>query len=149
MVRGFVHPTRQAKGQGDKAVFTREDVYALALFRRLVDFGFSRKLAGEFISGFTRRERNEPPYQKSEFIIFRIKGDKISVQTLAHGVAEGIYPYLLDINSGSILVDRIPLAKIKKASGEPFIHLEEWDQIHMVNYHALKKEVDEALYILE
>jgi DNA-binding transcriptional MerR regulator len=150
MKRGYVHPTRKAEGQGDKAVFLREDVYALALFRRLVDFGFSRKLAGEFVTGFTTRERNEPPHQKSEIIIFHIKGDKISVLTLAHGSSKEVYPYLWDINSGSLSMGRIPtLAKIKLPSGEPLLYSEEWDQVHMVNYRGLKKQVDEALSILD
>ena len=143
MKRGYVHPSRKAEGQGDKASFTQDDVYSVELFRRLVDFGFSRDLAGEFVTEFITRERKEPPRQKTEFIIFRIAKDKISTQTLVAG------SWKWDINSGSILLDRIPLAKIKGPSGKPFYHSGGWDQIHMINYGTLKNEVDEALSILD
>jgi len=142
MKRDYVRPSRKAEGQGDKASFTLEDVYSVALFRRLVDFGFSRNLAGEFVRGFIAEDRDSPKRQKSEFIIFRITKDKISTQTLASG------SWKWDINSGSILLGPIPLAKLKKVSGVPFFCSEEWDQVHIVNYNGLKKEVDEALSIL-
>jgi len=143
MKRGYVHPTRKAEGQGDRASFTRENVYSVALFRRLVDFGFSRDLAGEFVTGFIARDKDSPKHQKTEFIVFRILGDKISVQTLAYG------QWSWDINSGSLSLGPIPMAKLKKVSGEPFFCSEGWDQIHIINYHGVKKEIDESLSILD
>ena len=37
MNRGFITPSKEAKGQGTKALFSRIDVYAISLFRYLVE----------------------------------------------------------------------------------------------------------------
>ena len=42
---GFVTPNTPAKGQGSRGIFTRGDVYAVELFRRLLDLGISRSYA--------------------------------------------------------------------------------------------------------
>jgi DNA-binding transcriptional MerR regulator len=47
MVRGFIKPTIPANGQGTKALFTKEDIYKIALFIRLIKVGFKRKQASE------------------------------------------------------------------------------------------------------
>jgi hypothetical protein len=48
MDHGFIKPTIPAEGQGTKAIFTRDDVYSLALFMSLIRQGFNRTIAGYF-----------------------------------------------------------------------------------------------------
>ena len=50
MNRGFVIPTQKAQGQGTKAIFSREDVYAVALFQNLIQRGFKRKEASNIVN---------------------------------------------------------------------------------------------------
>ena len=46
MNRGFIRPSiQEARGQGTKALFSRGDVYRIALFRNLVESGFTRLIA--------------------------------------------------------------------------------------------------------
>jgi hypothetical protein len=45
---GYVRPSRKAQGKGTKAVFTRDDMYRLWLFIRLLDVFRSRAVAAEF-----------------------------------------------------------------------------------------------------
>jgi hypothetical protein len=53
MNRGYVKPSVEAKGQGTKAVFTRQDVYKVALFKLLVESGFKRGRAANSILGIS------------------------------------------------------------------------------------------------
>jgi len=46
---GFIKPNIPAEGAGTKAIFTRDDVYGVALFKSLVEFGMKRKRAAEFV----------------------------------------------------------------------------------------------------
>ena len=48
--RGFVKPSVPAEGKGTKAIFTRGDVYAVALFKSLLKIGFKRDEASKFIN---------------------------------------------------------------------------------------------------
>jgi len=45
--RGFIKPNQAAEGQGTKAIFTRSDVYAVALFERLIEHGITRQAAAD------------------------------------------------------------------------------------------------------
>jgi DNA-binding transcriptional MerR regulator len=45
--RGFIVPSEQAEGLGTKNLFTREDLYRVALFQSLYLTGFSQRKAGE------------------------------------------------------------------------------------------------------
>lgn len=47
MVRGFIKPTFSANGRGTRALFTKKDIYKVALFMRLIEVGFRRKQAAE------------------------------------------------------------------------------------------------------
>jgi DNA-binding transcriptional MerR regulator len=49
---GFITPTIAADGQGTKAIFTRQDAYRIELFRKLLEIGLQRKLAGQFIESY-------------------------------------------------------------------------------------------------
>jgi len=47
--REFIKPSTPAKGQGTKAIFTRKDVYLVALLRHLIDSGFKRSTAAHIL----------------------------------------------------------------------------------------------------
>ena len=48
MDRGYVRPSiRKSQRQGDSNLFSRNDLYIIACYLRLVEMGFGRKLASE------------------------------------------------------------------------------------------------------
>ena len=51
---GFIHPSVPARGQGTKAVFSRNNVYAVALFSDLLDAGFRRQIAATHMRKFSK-----------------------------------------------------------------------------------------------
>ena len=75
MNQGFVKPTIPAEGQGTKAVFTRTDVYLLALFRHLVNSGFKRDMAA-FILKHELKRVHLPYYKTLHFIVCSKGGKK-------------------------------------------------------------------------
>lgn len=50
MNRDFIKPTRSADGQGTRAVFTRQDVYGIELFRQFIERGLARDQARIFVN---------------------------------------------------------------------------------------------------
>jgi DNA-binding transcriptional MerR regulator len=74
LVRGYVRPSVSAEGQGTRAIFTRTDVYTVALFRRLLEIGFRREEAGKFVRKFQEREKDAPEQQRTVYLIFRVGG---------------------------------------------------------------------------
>jgi len=58
MNKGFVKPTTPAEGQGTKAIFTRGDVYCVALFQRLLEVGFKREDASRQVIIFSEYPSN-------------------------------------------------------------------------------------------
>jgi hypothetical protein len=53
MSKGFVRPSVPAKGKGTKAIFTRDDVYSVAIFKHLVeDFGMKRSAAAKHLAEY-------------------------------------------------------------------------------------------------
>ncbi len=47
MDRGFIKPSQQSQGKGTKALFSREDLYAIKLFEELLKRGFNRDNASK------------------------------------------------------------------------------------------------------
>ncbi|MFC1827094.1 hypothetical protein ACFLZQ_04095 [Thermodesulfobacteriota bacterium] len=55
MIEGYVAPSIPAPSQGKKAIFTRVDVYAVALFNDLLKIGFRRETTARFVSEYIDR----------------------------------------------------------------------------------------------
>ena len=49
-LRGFVSASFPADGQGTKANFSRRDVIKISTFKKMIEMGFSRKVALETIN---------------------------------------------------------------------------------------------------
>jgi len=51
MDRKYIKPSHQeATGSGTRNIFTKEDLYRINLFKRLIDWGFSRKEAAKHVN---------------------------------------------------------------------------------------------------
>ena len=49
MTRGFIKPSLPSTGKGTIAIFTKADVFGVALFGKLLEKGFKREMAAEYI----------------------------------------------------------------------------------------------------
>jgi DNA-binding transcriptional MerR regulator len=47
--RGWIKPSQRATGYGSRNVFSRDDLYNIAIFKAIVEKGWSRSVAAEFI----------------------------------------------------------------------------------------------------
>jgi hypothetical protein len=71
--REFIKPSIPAMGQGTKAIFTRDDVYSVALFKSFIEQGYNRLMAGVNCKKFTKYGRLKY-YKRFFFAIWKGKG---------------------------------------------------------------------------
>lgn len=128
--RGYIKPTLPAHGHGTKAGFTQEDVYGVALFRKLVEKGFKRELAGEFTTKFSGIDS---PFRFSSFIMFKtvIENNEPVIEA---GFLAGPRPFTINID-----INQVSHQELKKD------YFEVWDDIYIVNFAKLAAETDMAL----
>jgi hypothetical protein len=155
---GFVKPSVSAEGAGTKAIFTFNDVCAVALFRNLIDFGFSRDAAGKFLEAFKKRleiEKDRTKYPETVYVIFRAPGRGRQELDDVQRVGPGAWKF--DIESGYIdwrlsnpklkltgKEVRIPPLKDGEVEPPPYKD-KNWRNIHIVNFGTLRKEVDAVM----
>jgi DNA-binding transcriptional MerR regulator len=140
---GYIKPSMPSGKQGRKVIFTRADVYAVALFDRLINLGFKREDAARlvqfYISGISEGIL--------EYIVFR------PYFTSSGNKAWQVFP--LDSSKKKLTI------KLKNALfyGEevglaertyPQLgKLEDWESLLIVNGNSLKRKTDEHLSMLE
>lgn len=150
---GFIKPKYPAEGQGTKAVFTRWDVYGVALFNDLIDHGYKRKKIADYIHNFIRcEEKSKNP--EVEFILFRHEVINKNVQVDSMAITQkrtgNEVSWVMEIRSGRLgtyseksksLIVWPDMKELKNKNWDP----ENWDHIHLVNFKKLKKNIDSAL----
>lgn len=138
MTKEFIKPSIAADGQGTWAIFTLQDVYAVALFQSLIRYGLNRKAAGKFVGEFMK----VPDHKDASYIILResIVGKGPARRSIAAVSSEECR---INLGMGT-MADSQPSATTLKygdlAHGD-----KEWQMIHIVNFAALRKEVDAAV----
>lgn len=135
MKRGFIEPTVLASGVGTKAIFTLQDVYKILLFKHLIEIGFMRETAADFIKHLDLVE-----LLSGDFIGFRVGKDKVpwantnvvyffmnkhQILQMSDGMPAGLY------NTRN---------KFKKFASE-----HEYDDLIIVNYRKIRQQVNTAL----
>lgn len=136
MSRDFIIPTEKAQGQGTKALFSREDVYAVALFQNLINKGFKRKDASHLVNDILHLDAIEI----ITYLIFRY--DQINDKPVIHKLSIGH-----EMPDTSCLFD---LQKATMDDEELYIHdplypTEDWDHIFIINWKKLRQTVDAQL----
>lgn len=134
--RGFVNPSVPAPGQGKAAEFSIWDVYRIELFRVLIDGGFSRTTAAEFVKVVPEGDDENGPVS---YIMFRREGDEIRSFTVLRGAGA----LSVDLAGGRIGVGPhgyFDPRQIKDSKFDP----ENWDNLHLVNFEKIRKTVDMA-----
>jgi len=139
---GFIKPTVPATGQGTKAVFTLDDLYGVALFKKLLDAGFTRTVAGEYVRQFLNKEKSTPERHIADYIIFKVfiedgetkvcaiehTKDAIDNINISTGLQRSIKPYMLS-----------SMPKFK------YMVSDAWDTLLVVNFGQIRKGIETAL----
>jgi len=134
MVRGFIKPSLPSTSKGTIAIFTRDDVLCVMLFLKLIDRGFKRETAAEYIDFLW----NSKMIAAVKFI------------TLKHSVRDGNPVIDRDFYVGEEDLD-FQIGSDGKITVGPFspTDSDEWEGIHIINMINMAKEVDAALSKLD
>lgn len=136
--RGLIHPNQPSSGQGSKALFSRVGVYGVALLQKLIDRGFKREPASEFVSIFVAQGFGSVVNQ----ICFwsTMIGEERVVN--AHFMAGG-GELTIKIESSKER-HKYPFSIGGSGGLEPK-EIQAWEDIFVVNIDRLRHEVDMAL----
>jgi hypothetical protein len=138
MRRGYVRPTKPAPKQGKKATFLLPDVYGIGLFKDLIENGYKRDAAAEYV----RRFLTNPKAIDAHYILFRPKaGGPIEATILGPG------------ESKICLENAVAGSGPQRAENLPPWHPgpsttmgdKNWMHMHFVNFKNLKKRIDNAI----
>ncbi|MBW1716551.1 MAG: hypothetical protein JRJ77_12135 [Deltaproteobacteria bacterium] len=132
-VRGFIEPSIQkAEGQGTKALFSRFDLYYIALFKHLIEkCRLPRENAAIFLRKFKEKTIDRHPATFRIFIFIQLDGEIKGVKSLGHL----LYP-----------IDSIhALEQIMYQVKEEIGLRPQWDTMTIVNFEKILKEVDSAI----
>ena len=146
MNHGFVVPTTRSEGQGTKAVFTRDDIYLVALFVDLLKKGFKRDRASDLIRKASEIVRKNGSKSVAYITIYFLNNHNNAI------LAEPIYDPVtrwdkIDLRWGGRIPSELITRSKKNAIGLNDIPTEEdamqkWENIHLVNFKDLKTKVD-------
>lgn len=135
MKRGFIKPTVKASGVGTKAIFTLQDVYKILLFKHLIEIGFIREIAANFIKDLDILE-----LLSGDYIGFRIGKDRVPWANT------NIVYFFMNRHQVLHISDGMPAGwynvrnKIKKFASE-----HEYDDLIIVDYRKIRQKVNAAL----
>jgi len=135
MKRGFIEPTTRASGIGTKAVFTLQDVYKVLLFKHLVEIGFMRETAADFIKNLDIVE-----LLSGDYIGFRVGKDKVPWSNT------NVVYFFMNKHQILQISDGMPAGwynirnKVKKFASE-----HEYDDLIIVNYRKIRQRANAAL----
>jgi len=156
MNNGFVIPTISSQGQGTKAVFTRNDVYLAALFVDLLKKGFKRYNASDLVRRTSAILKKNEPKNLAYVIIYFLKNhdNPVIVKPIYDPVTRWdkidlrwdgrISSKQIEGNKDNV-PERNDLPAEKAMQNQSKAQL--WENIHIVNFKNIKKEVDLHLSI--
>jgi hypothetical protein len=158
MNNGFVIPTISSQGQGTKAVFTRNDVYLAALFVDLLKKGFKRYNASDLIRKTSAILKKNEPKNLAYVIIYFLKNhdNPVTVKSIYDPVTrwdkidlrwDGRISSKQIDGYKDIAIERNDLPAEKAMQNQSKAQL--WENIHIVNFKNIKKEVDLQLSIFD
>ena len=146
--RGFIVPSiERSSGQGTKNLFSRKDVYLIALFEKFLVSGISRKMAARLIQDYKKNYENEAKNIKTGEIIplgyilyrYSIKDKMVKINTI--GLQKDAH-LKMDISTGQIYYefdDNKKTLKIKESMKKMSIPVgEDWDTITLINLDKIR-----------
>ncbi|MBM9514715.1 MerR family transcriptional regulator [Desulfogranum marinum] len=133
----FIRPTVPALGQGTKAGFTKGDVYAIALFIKLLGMGFKRDFAAQLIEPVIGKAGNEIFF--SRYLI-------LTIESKGADAEETIKPHF---QWGGSMECKLEFTPSTLASTTDNVGLTDWDGTFVFNLVKLSATVDKALKDIE
>lgn len=151
--RGFIRATTPSPGRGKPAAFTVKDIYGLALFMELINYGFSRERASHLADTYRYSievDINEPDddgileelivlddQYAADFILFHRKTDFdgnpiITARTITNDKVK------ISLRSGW---PEYIKPEVERQTG----FAKDWDSLLIINYGKIRNRVDEAL----
>lgn len=132
MIRGFVQPSIYlAQRQGEKSLFSKQDVYTVALFKHLIEkCHLPREEAGRFIKSWLAKVEDKSPALYN-ILIFRLYDNEIA--------------FVLYFSMHGMPVEDLRAYEAIRFRATEEVHDKPWDAILIVNFEKILKEVDLAL----
>ena len=140
----FITPSiEKAAGPGTKSRFSRNDVYGIALFDKLLKNGLSREVASEYVSHFVQQLSYEPEKNPSRIILGKDSEGNFKAAAIDRRLESK-----LNINTGGIETggsEQNPIIKISELG--IFSLGKDWDILIVINFESIVKYVDDKLEI--
>jgi hypothetical protein len=139
---GFITLTLPPVGQGETALYTLHDVYGIMLFHSLLEYGFSRVVAGDFVNQLICNEKENSDQPKADYLLLR---ESVNDEGKVRKSIMAIEPGNRKINLETGLTDEMQyLTKRTRFRNIPMAD-KEYRSLHIINLGRLRKEVDTAL----
>jgi hypothetical protein len=158
MNNGFIVPATKSKGQGTKAIFTRNDVYMVALFVDLLNKGFKRYKASDLIRKTSEVLKKNGSKNLAYIIIYFLNDHNNKI------FAEAIYGPVtrwdkIDLRWGGRIPSKLNNRSSKSDTGlndlaeddarSTLSATQRWENIYLINFSDLKKKADLDLSIFD
>ncbi|MFW9824717.1 MAG: MerR family transcriptional regulator [Candidatus Thorarchaeota archaeon] len=159
MNNGFIVPTTKSEGQGTKAIFTRDDIYMVALFVDFLKKGFKRDNASDYISKVSKALKKNGSKNLAYIIIYLMNNRNNTI------FAEPIYNPVtrwdkIDLRWGGRIPSKFNKRSTKSAPGlNEFLSEDDarpslsttqrWENLYLINFIDLKTKVDLELSIFD
>lgn len=133
--REYITPSIQvASGHGTRNIWSRNDLYTIALFKKITESGLSRKVVSDFLSAGTIGGDN---VNLIYCLLYMREGEKVKATAI---------PWLED---PSITVDTLGeitnVGTINLLQTQKNLDMGAFDDVYIVNFFKVKAEVDKKI----
>lgn len=138
LLEGYIVPSTPSEGQGKKAYFTRNDLYAIRLFTKLMDKGFKREAAAVHAKEYQDSVRQNNIWQYANYMVFvtiKTSDDETAVKIFGHAGVESV----------GLQFEPAKIKVIDPHTGSESEREFVWEDTLVINFGILKGYVDAAL----
>ncbi len=139
LLNGYIAPAIPSGGQGQKAFFLKEDLYVIALFKKLLEKGFKRELASKYCNSM--KGINTPLGFANYLTIWTTEIDGKFV--MGSHLLAGSEKFRVDILPNMVNIWPGDDQKLVKAVDV------DWNDIYIINLTKIMRRVDTALNEVE
>jgi len=136
--REYIAPSIQvASGHGTRNIWSHNDLYTIALFKKITESGLSRKVVSDFLSAGTIGEKDAKGIY---CLVYMREGEKVkaeSVPLFSGFLHDGTPTMTLDHVGNITNMGIINLAQIQESLG-----MGAFDDVYIVNFFKVRSEVD-------
>ena len=132
--KGFLSPSiHEAEGHGDRNIYSRIDIYNIAVFKKISESGLQRKVAADLIGcGVLPPDLSRAELYEINYLLFFRKENK----------HEGIYiTYTKDQieRDGGVVLDLTYQMEVT--------NMDNFDDMHLINFVKIRNEVDKNIVL--